>query len=318
MSLTFDETFDLDEISERLKDPDPGVRRIAVIELGETAELDAADLVIKALHDESADVRKEAASALEEFEGLTVIEALIDALTDENAEVKASAALTLSENKDVTAAPLILKRYQAATDTFVQTALLNTLRPLCYQEAKPDALLALENKHAQVRKEAVGVLAYLKSTDALLALMSIAKSDENHDVRRAAMGSLIISKPEVAADTLISGLIDSDWRVREEAAVIIGKIKAHETLDALIVAMNDEYWQVRVKAASSLGKLKNPKAIPALGNALTFSISNLRKESAAALGEIAHVDALPLLAESLKDADPDVRKIAEWAIKQIK
>jgi len=86
---------------------------------------------------------------------------------------------------------------------------------------------------------------------------------------------------------------------------------------SLIDAMDDEFWQVKVKAANSLGKLKDESAVDALGQALTFSISNLRKEAAAALGEIASPAGIPFLEAISSDIDPDVRKIAQWAIEQI-
>jgi HEAT repeat protein len=66
-----------------------------------------------------------------------------------------------------------------------------------------------------------------------------------------------------------------------------------------------------------LGKLKDPAAVDVLGQALSYNISNLRKESAAALGEIKSPNALPFLQVATEDVDPDVRKIAQWAIDQI-
>lgn len=43
-------------------------------------------------------------------------------------------------------------------------------------------------------------------------------------------------------------------------------------------------------------------------------VSNLRKAAVAALGEIAHPHARPYLEQALSDSDPDVRKLARWAI----
>jgi len=59
------------------------------------------------------------------------------------------------------------------------------------------------------------------------------------------------------------------------------------------------------------------RALPALGSALGHPVSNLRKEAAAALGEIRHPNALPHLRQAVTDPDPDVRKLARWAIERI-
>jgi HEAT repeat protein len=254
---------------------------------------------------------------LDEFEGLDVVEALIDALFDPVVEVREAAAQTLSENKNEDAAPMIMERLKSVEDPFIKAALLRALRPLRQADSQTIALEALQDSDAKVRREAVGVLAYLKSDNVLLALMDVARNDIDEEARRTAMGSLVYSKSDKSVETLMSGLKDGNWRVREEAAMVLGKVGVTSALDSLIDAMDDEYWQVRVKAAASLGQLKDPQAIPVLGQALSYSISNLRKEAASALGQIAHPDALPFLEKAKEDVDPDVRKIALWAIQQI-
>ena len=57
MKLQFDDVVDLAEIKQRLSDPEASVRRIAVMDLIETAELEAIPLVIMALRDEDPEVR---------------------------------------------------------------------------------------------------------------------------------------------------------------------------------------------------------------------------------------------------------------------
>ena len=88
MPLQFDDVVDLEDIRERLADPEASVRRIAVMELIETAEIEAIPLVIKALRDDDAQVRAEAARVLDEFEGPEVIAALLDGLQDADPAVR--------------------------------------------------------------------------------------------------------------------------------------------------------------------------------------------------------------------------------------
>jgi HEAT repeat protein len=254
---------------------------------------------------------------LDEFEGEEVIAALLDALEDQDEQVRLAAAETLSENKDESAGPAILERVNAE-EAFVKASCLRALRELRLPESHAVALACLEDEAPEVRREAVGVLAYLKDDNVLLALMNAARSDSDPMVRKVAVGSLIFTKSARATEALIAALKDENWQVREEAAFIMGKVGLPEGVEPLIDAMNDEYWQVRVKAAGSLGSLKDPAAVAVLGQALSFKISNLRKEAATALGQIAAPEGLPFLEAASKDVDPDVRKIAQWAIEQIR
>ncbi|MFU8837972.1 MAG: HEAT repeat domain-containing protein [Thiohalomonadaceae bacterium] len=317
MSLTFEEYTDLDDLRERLVDADAKVRRVATMGLAEVMEPEAADLAIAALKDSDAGVRAEAARVLYEFEGKPeVIVALLEALSDSDTTVREAAAETLAENKDSAMGALMLERLDVE-DPFVKASVLHALRELRVPGAQGPALSLLEHPDARVRREAVGVLAYLKAADVLMALMGSARRDGDPEVRRAAMGSLVFSSSDRALETLVDGLSDEHWQVREEAAFVIGKLAPASAVEPLIGAMEDEYWQVRLKAAGSLGRLKNPLAIPALGAALAYEVSNLRKEAVGAMGEIASSEALPFLEKALEDPDPDVRKLARWSMGQI-
>ena len=61
MSLTFEEFEDLDDIRARLADGDAGIRRVAVMDLVEVVDPEAADLAIAALKDTDAAVRADEA-----------------------------------------------------------------------------------------------------------------------------------------------------------------------------------------------------------------------------------------------------------------
>jgi HEAT repeat protein len=203
----------------------------------------------------------------------------------------------------------------------VQAAALHAVKALRVKEAMAPALTALESPHAEVRREAVGVLAYLKQTQTLDALTRMAVHDEDMDVRRAAVGALgfaIESGDVNVQPTLSRALGDAAWQVREEAAGTMGKLGLALGANSLITAMEDEYWQVRVKAARSLGRLRSKDALPALGAALDHPISNLRKEAVIALGDLRDTRAIPSLERALGDADPDVRKLAKLALAQLR
>ena len=121
----------------------------------------------------------------------------------------------------------------------------------------------------------------------------------------------------ITAPTILTGLADTHWQVRETAALLAGKIKPEGAVAGLIDALSDEAWQVRGRAALALGQLKASGAVAALGGLLSHPVSNLRKDVATALGAIGDTNALPFLERAAEDADPDVRKIALHSLQLI-
>ena len=71
----------LSSIAERLQDADPGIRRVAVMELVESPEPEAVDLLVMALSDADETVRMEAAKVIDEFDPRDMMDALVGALT---------------------------------------------------------------------------------------------------------------------------------------------------------------------------------------------------------------------------------------------
>lgn len=303
-------------IDDRLNDEDPAVRRVTVIDLMDEGAHDNADSLIHALSDSDSSVREEAAKALEGVETSVVVSALCVALYDEVPEVCHAAATSLAELKDATLGEILLPTVNAK-EAFVRAAGLRALRELRIEASFSPAMVAIEDSDANVRREAIGVLGYLKNVNALPKLAKLANDDCVEEVRRAAVGALGMTNADGAKDALARALYDPSWRVREEAALTAGKLKVVNLLPNLIEAMSDPYWQVRLKAAAGLGKLKHSDALPTLIEALEHSISNLRKEAALALGEIGDDQALPALDIALKDSDPEVRKAVRIAVQQI-
>ena len=202
----------------------------------------------------------------------------------------------------------------------MRAAALRGVRELRVQDSFGPALDALNDQDAQVRREAVAVLGYLKCPEALQALNAIVAGDPSPEVRRAAAGAIGFANDAATLaavlPALLAALDDPEWQVREEAATTLGKVRLQDAAPNLIAALDDAYWQVRLRAARSLGRLKSSAALPGLIAALTHTISNLRKEAALALGEIASPLALQALQVAAEDPDPEVRKSARLAIQQ--
>jgi len=63
---------------------------------------------------------------------------------------------------------------------------------------------------------------------------------------------------------LIEVMTDSHWRVREQAADILGQLDDERALPVLIAALKDETWQVRFAAVTALGHMGGAEAKAAL------------------------------------------------------
>jgi len=313
---TYDDPL-LQDIATNLTSSDPGIRRVAVLELVDSGEPEAAELLILALNDPDPSVRQEAAKVVDEFDAADIADALIAALQDSDEVVRNAAAHALADLKDPAVALPLLEALAGSDDPFVVAGILRALKPLRNPQAQAPALARMQHADPGVRREAVAVIGWLKQPANLPALTERAQHDDDADVRRAATGALVYAAPEQVGPALIGILRDEHWQVRVEAAVSIGKLDYQAALQPLVEATHDSFWQVREKAVDALGKLGAVGAIPALGVCARDPMSNLRKAAIGALGAIAHNDGRPFVELAMDDPDPDVRKLARWAMSKL-
>lgn len=301
----------------RLQSPDAAVRRLALIDAAESEDDACVPLLIHALrHDTDAGVRRTAAEALGAWELPDAVDALCDGLHDGDTSVRTAAADSLAGLKQSDLGLRLLARLDDP-DTEVRTALLRALRELRLPQSAAPAQQQLSHASAAVRREAVGVLGWLRHAPALPGLAALAQRDPEPEVRRAAVGALAFAVDDSVLPTLVDALLDNDWQVREEAAATLGKLHLIAARIALEAALDDTYWQVALQAARALGRLGQSQSAHAVATLLTYPISNVRKEAALALGEIGTPADLIVLEASLQDDDPEVRKAARIAIAQI-
>jgi len=304
----------------RLASVDAGVRRIAVLDIADAEDdADIPALVAALREDAAAEVRAEAARVLGGWGHPLAVDALAQALLDADADVRVNAAFAIAQLKDADAGECLLP-WALHDDPGVRAAALRGLKELRIPAAAAPARASLGHRDAQVRREAVGVLGWLKAADALPHIARIATTDQDAEVRRVATGALGLSA-EAGHATVLPGLLaalrDPHWPIREEAATTLAKLAPADARDALLAAMDDEAWQVRLRAARALGRLRHPAALPALVGALAHRMGNLRKEAAIALGEIGTAEARPALEVAAGDPDPEVRKTARLALARL-
>lgn len=307
---------DLQELHPRLTSGDATVRRLALIELAELEDEAHAPWLAWALRDPDPAIRADVAARLAYWEQPVALEALVVALSDEVDAVREAAAYSLAEIKQVESGER-LQPALAGAQGFVLASLLHAVKELRLPGSLTPALRATDASEPAVRLAAVGVLGWLKDATALPVLTHLATHDPDAEVRRAAVGALGLGQGHDAQvqPALLGALQDPIWRVREEAANTLGKLKLPEAVTPLVQALQDGYWQVRQLAARALGRLRDAQAVaPLVAHALSHEVANLRKEAAVALGEIGHPSALTALQAAAQDPDPEVRKTARLAI----
>jgi len=318
MSLSFLTPEALPVTDPRFVASDPAVRRLAVIDAAESDDEVFLPLLVRALRqDVDADVRRTAAEYLAAWETPDAIDALCDALNDPDPGTREAAGDSLSALKQPDLGLRLLPRLAGAT-TFARTALLRALRELRLVDSAGPAHAALADPAATVRREAIGVLGWLRHAPALPSLARLVRDDGDTEVRRAAVGALGFAADDGVLPTLLHALGDKHWQVREEAAATLGKLRRVAARVALETALGDDYWQVTLQAARALGRLGDPASAGAVAGLLTYPLSNVRKEAALALGEVGGIAELAVLEAALQDGDPEVRKSARIAIAQIR
>lgn len=88
-------------------------------------------------------------------------------------------------------------------------------------------------------------------------------------------------------DTLGQALLrERSYRVRAQAAIVLGKLKDPRGVPLLIKALGDREAAVRAVAASSLGKLRDPDALEGLASLINDPSILVRSAAAKAVGAI--------------------------------
>ena len=152
----------------------------------------------------------------------------------------------------------------------------------------------------------------------VIAPLRAALGDPDPCVRRFVAPLLGRTQQNAAVETLVAALRDENPVTREAAAVGLRFAEKPATIDPLTRALEDQESSVRAAAAWALGEIEDARAIPALERTLKDPEAIVRINAAWALGEIEDPAAIPALTALLRDdRDPEVRRMAAWALGNI-
>lgn len=84
------------------------------------------------------------------------------------------------------------------------------------------------------------------------------------EIRLAAAEALLALQSATSVVSLLGGLKKENWRVRHNAATVLGQLKALWATKPLIEALDDDHPSVRRAAAASLQRFQTPQSIEAL------------------------------------------------------
>lgn len=136
--------------------------------------------------------------------------------------------------------------------------------------------------------------------------------DGDEEERRSAIRIAGIMREEKLASVVRSGLGDGAWRVRQESALAVAKLKDSGSGGTLLNALNKETFDCVVASiAYAMGKVKYKGGAKTLADILAKNPGHpYKQEIVKALGEIGGDSAEKALKSALKDLDPWVRYYA--------
>jgi HEAT repeat protein len=171
-----------------LKDPHPGVRRLAAKALGQIGEITAVDFLIDLLGDRDRGVRATAAIALGNYRHPMATQKIMDAYPNAAPSVRADMVFALSHINDIMAVPFLVAHVDDE-DPDVRAAIMLALGRLRDGRAVPALLSGLQDSDDITRANAAYGLGAYYAPEVVEALIN-ALADLSTRVQHAAVESL--------------------------------------------------------------------------------------------------------------------------------
>lgn len=188
----------------------------------------------------------------------TTKEGIYDALNDGNWQVRTAAVRRLGEIGDQTEVALLLSRLEKDEVPEVRAAAARALSSIREIIPETPLIAALEDDDDNVREAAALALASLGirlSQQAIDALEEAFYGEPDEDTRATIVTTLGRAAKRTPLKVLEVALCDTDWQVREAAALAMGHQKDRANIAALMVMLDDEVKLVRDAAVHALNQV---------------------------------------------------------------
>ncbi|MBS3816532.1 MAG: HEAT repeat domain-containing protein [Candidatus Thermoplasmatota archaeon] len=305
----------IDELMEILQEGETAEREDAAKALG-MLNLDDLDedvdgkivpaLVERVEKDEEATVRANAVLALGHQGSEIAKEALEEASEDDHWEVRHDAAIAMGEYQESYFKEILYSLLEDE-EREIQRKAIDSLGKIGRKEEDEEIISKLEGylDEPELKKEAVEAIGKIGTDKALDPLIQVfAESDR--EIREIAISRLGEMEGERVEEVLKKALEDDSWRVREEAAKLLGK-REHdeEVVGSLLKRSEDENSHVVEEALKSLGSLgiEGEKELEKIEEKLQNQDPAIRIASAEALERIDTEDSCQFLVEALRTED---------------
>ncbi len=246
-----------------LDDPDEQVRCEVVNTLYKLANDVPLSIFIKACDDLSADVRFFALCGISKKGNSDACPTILHLINDPKS--RKLAIDTLGELGCRQALNQLIEEVEKPIDDSELAIILQTLGKIGSDEISPILHSALLQPEPMVRVAAVTAYLAVNPQKAVPVLLNVLNNDSSKMVRSAAVKVLGKIGGEQVCARLINILRDDrDAEVRRTAAVAITNCCDSHNMEVLLAGLTDSDFEVRLQTVVSLGKIKLKEAIPAL------------------------------------------------------
>jgi len=273
-------------------------------------------------------IRKEATQALKKNGDSQAVDALIESLKYENWQddyitldgVRSNSAEALGNIGDPKAIPNLIQSLNEDPDEEVRAKSAWALGKLNANKAVDTLIKALYDEYWEVRKYSANSLGIIGDQNALPYLIE-ALNDPERQVRQYAAVALGKMEDERAIPILLESMDDEDDNVKLISMYALENMGI-QAVGPLTKDLKNKDWRMRANAAIVLGKIGDEKAQKSLSGALHGMINKdrnnyVRGKAAEALGNIGSEKAKNSLKKALKDKDKYVRDKARLALQKI-
>ncbi len=303
------------------------IRSAAIIALTKINPPRAFDYVLANLNDESSDIRITAVKVLGQIGNKRAIEPLLGRLADTDEEIR-SAAIEVLNLFGATDAQFIQGYIAALKvpksrwrDNHIEAA-IEALGELRDEKAFIPILEKVEdtNEQINVRSAALMALAKIGAGDAFHYVLS-KLSDSHYEIREAAIKALGELKDERAFNPILEKVEDTNEQinVRSAALMALAKIGAGEAFDYVLSKLSDSRYEIREAAIKALGELKDERAFNPILEKLedTNEQINVRSAALMALAKINPTKAFYYVLAKIYNSSSEVRSTAATVLGQI-
>ena len=289
-------------------------RRAAVLELGQTRDVRAVELLAGAVHDSWDAVRQGVATAAGTLADPAALPVVLRLLEDSVRDVVSAAITATRECGDARVVPLLLKF--GLQDPALRLLTREAIAGLG-NTALPALLTAMQDVDQSVVPDAVITAGRIGNPQAVPALLN-ALDHTSGSVRSSVVEALGCIGDSRAVGPLVQLLAEPDEHIQTQAAAALIRCPDTRCVRPLLgILQQTRNTDLRRNATRALAATKDPRAVPAIARSLDDSDDTLREVATEALGAIGDRAACGALLKLLRGNSPSLVLKAMAAMRKV-